>query len=98
MIWFLDISNHALFWYYLASNLAYLTMLIVALKTSLAHQRRLESHRLKWIKETPLAPPITIIVPAHKEKGSIRVAVRNCAQLEYPQLEAMFFNDRSYHR
>ena len=40
MIRFLDISNHALFWYYLASNLAYLTMLIVALKTSSAHQRR----------------------------------------------------------
>ena len=95
MIWFLDISNHALFWYYLASNLAYLTMLIVALKTSLAHQRRLESHRLKWIKETPLAPPITIIVPAHNEEGSIRVAVRNLLQLDYPQLEVIVVNDGS---
>ena len=57
MIQFLDISNHTLFWHYLASNLAYLAMLIVALKTSLAHQRRLHSHRLKWIKETPLSPP-----------------------------------------
>jgi cellulose synthase/poly-beta-1,6-N-acetylglucosamine synthase-like glycosyltransferase len=92
---FLDISNHALFWYYLASNLAYLTMLIVALKTSLAHQRRLESHRLKWIKETPLAPPITIIVPAHNEEGSIRVAVRNLLQLDYPQLEVIVVNDGS---
>ncbi|HXJ12783.1 MAG TPA: glycosyltransferase [Candidatus Limnocylindrales bacterium] len=95
MIWFLDISNHALFWYYLASNLAYLTMLIVALKTSLAHQRRLESHRLNWIKETPLAPPITIIVPAHNEEGSIRVAVRNLLQLDYPQLEVIVVNDGS---
>ena len=41
MIWFLNLSNHALFWYYLASNFAYLVMLIVALKTSGAHQRRL---------------------------------------------------------
>jgi len=56
MIQFLDISNHTLFWHYLASNLAYLAMLIVALKTSLAHQRRLQSHRPKWIKETPLPP------------------------------------------
>jgi len=95
MIWFLDISNHALFWYYLASNLAYLTMLIVALKTSFAHQRRLESHRLNWIKETPLAPPITIIVPAHNEEGSIRVAVRNLLQLDYPQLEVIVVNDGS---
>ena len=57
----LEISNHTLFWYYLASNLAYLTMLIVALKTSAAHQRSLKSHRLSWFKESPLAPPITII-------------------------------------
>lgn len=98
MIRFLDISNHALFWYYLASNLAYLTMLLVALKTSMAHQRRLEGHRLDWIKETPLAPPITIIAPAHNEEGSIRVAVRNLLQLDYPQLQVIVVNDGSEDR
>jgi len=30
VIHFLEISNHTLFWYYLASNLAYLAMLLVA--------------------------------------------------------------------
>jgi cellulose synthase/poly-beta-1,6-N-acetylglucosamine synthase-like glycosyltransferase len=95
---FLDISNHVLFWYYLAGNLAYLTMLIVALKTSLAHQRRLESHRLNWIKEMPLAPPITVIVPAHNEEGSIRIAVRSLLKLDYPQLEVIVVNDGSIDR
>ena len=95
---FLDITNHALFWYYLASNLGYLVMLIVAMKTSLAHQRRLESHRLKWIKETPLVPPITIIVPAHNEQGSIRGAVRNLLELDFPQLEVIVVNDGSEDR
>jgi cellulose synthase/poly-beta-1,6-N-acetylglucosamine synthase-like glycosyltransferase len=94
----LDFSNHALFWYYLASNLAYLVMLLIALKTSFAHQRRLESHRLNWLKETPLSPPITIIVPAHNEEGSIRVAVRNLLQLDYPQLEVIVVNDGSADR
>ena len=98
MIRFLDISNHTLFWYYLASNLAYLTMLLVALKTSLAHQRRLESHRLDWIKKTPLAPPITIIAPAHNEENSIRVAVRNLLQLDYPELQVIVVNDGSEDR
>jgi cellulose synthase/poly-beta-1,6-N-acetylglucosamine synthase-like glycosyltransferase len=95
---FLDISNHTLFWYYLASNLAYLMMLLVALKTSTAHQRRLESHRLNWIKEAPLAPPITIIAPAHNEESSIRVAVRNLLALDYPQLEVIVVNDGSEDR
>jgi len=98
MIRFLQISNHALFWYYLASNVAYLAMLVVALKTSLAHQRRLQSHRLKWIQETPLAPPITIIAPAHNEESSIRVAVGNLLELDYPNLEVIVVNDGSHDR
>ena len=95
---FLNTTNHMLFWYYLASNLIYLTMLIVALKTSAAHQRRLESHRLSWFRGTPMAPPITIIAPAHNEEGSIRVAVRNLLELDYPQLEVIVVNDGSEDR
>ena len=82
MIRFLEISNQMLFWYYLATNLAYLVMLIIALKTSARHQRRLESHRLSRFKETPMTPPITIIAPAHNEEGSIRVAIRNLYSLD----------------
>ena len=95
MIRFLEISNQMLFWYYLATNLAYLVMLIIALKTSARHQRRLESHRLSCFKETPMTPPITIIAPAHNEEGSIRVAIRNLLELDYPELEIIVVNDGS---
>lgn len=98
MIRFLDISNHTLFWYYLASNLAYLTMLIIALKTSTRHRHRLESHRLSWIKQAPMSPPIAVIAPAHNEESSIRVAVRNLLELDYPQLEVIIVNDGSKDR
>ena len=98
MIGFLNISNHVLFWYYLASNIAYLVMLIVALKTSALHQRRLESHRLSWIRESPMTPPVTIIAPAHNEEASIRVAVRNLLELDYPQLEVIVVDDGSEDR
>ena len=98
MIRFLEISNQTLFFYYLVGNLAYLTMLIIALKTSAAHQRRLESVRLAWIKESPLVPPITILTPAHNEEESIRVAVRNLLDLDYPELEVIVINDGSTDR
>src|SRR5438477_1564104 len=98
MIRFLDIANHTLFWYYLASNFAYLVMLMIALKTSAAHQRSLESHRLSWINDSPMAPPIAIIAPAHNEEGSIRVAVRNLLELDYPELEVIVVNDGSEDR
>jgi hypothetical protein len=67
MIHFLEISNQTLFYYYLLCNLAYLVMLIIALRTSAAHQRRLESVKLGWVHKSPLAPPITILAPAHNE-------------------------------
>jgi len=95
MIRLLEISNQTLFWYYLATNLAYLAMLVIALKTSARHQRRLESHRLSWFKDTPMTPPITIIAPAHNEEASIRVAIRNLLELDYPQLEIIVVNDGS---
>ena len=98
MIRLLEISNWTLFWYYLASNLAYLAMLIIALKTSAMHQHRLESHRLSWFKDTPMTPPITIIAPAHNEEASIRVAIRNLLELDYPQLEIIVVNDGSQDR
>jgi cellulose synthase/poly-beta-1,6-N-acetylglucosamine synthase-like glycosyltransferase len=98
MIRFLDISNSILFWYYLATNIVYLFMLIIALKTSAMHQHRLESHRLDWIKDSPMAPPVTIISPAHNEESSIRVAVHNLLQLDYPELEIIVVNDGSEDR
>jgi cellulose synthase/poly-beta-1,6-N-acetylglucosamine synthase-like glycosyltransferase len=98
MIRFLEISNQTLFWYYLASNLAYLAMLVIALNTSAMHQHRLESHRLSWFKDTPMTPPITIIVPAHNEEASIRVAIRNLLELDYPELEVIVVNDGSEDR
>src|SRR5689334_25277579 len=73
-------------------------MLLIALKTSAKHQHLLESYHLDWMKETNLAPPITIIVPAHNEEKSIRVAVRKLVELDYPELEIVVVNDGSHDR
>src|ERR1700756_2742635 len=95
MIHFLNVSNHALFFYYLASNLAYLTMLVIALKTSAAHLRHLESIRFDWIKGSPMVPPVTLLVPAHNEEKFICTALKNLLDLDYPELELIVINDGS---
>ena len=95
---FLQVSNLILFFYYLASNLSYLAMLIIALQTSAVHQRRLQAFRHDWIRMSPLAPPITILAPAHNEEKSICVAVRNLLDLDYPNLEVIIINDGSADR
>src|SRR5579864_3878909 len=95
MIHFLDVANHTLFFYYLSSNLAYLIMLIIALRTSAAHVRHLESVRFQKIKGSPLVPPISLLVPAHNEEKSICTAVRNLLGLDYPEFEVIVINDGS---
>lgn len=95
MIPFLDWANHALFYYYVLCNLAYLTMLVIALWTTAAHLRHLESIRFGWIKDSPLVPPVTLLVPAHNEEKFICTAVRNLLDLDYPELEVIVINDGS---
>ena len=95
MIYLLELSNHLLFFYYLLSNLGYLLMLAIALKTSAAHLRRLESIPSDWIRRSPMVPPITVLVPGHNEETSICMAVRNLLDLEYPELEVIVINDGS---
>lgn len=95
MTHYLGWANHALFYYYLLSNLAYLTMLVIALRTSAAHLRHLESIRFDWIKSSPMVPPITLLVPAHNEEQFICTAVRNLLDLDYPELEVIIINDGS---
>lgn len=98
MIRVLELANYILFFYYLISNLTYLFMLAIALKTSAAHQHRLQSNRLTWTKENPFAPPVTILAPAHNEEKSIRVSVRNLLELDYSELEVVVINDGSTDR
>jgi cellulose synthase/poly-beta-1,6-N-acetylglucosamine synthase-like glycosyltransferase len=95
---FLNLANYTLFFYYLSGNLVYLLALIIALKTSAVHQRGIESFRLRWITESPLVPPITLLVPAHNEQKSIRVSIRNLLELDYPELEVIVINDGSSDR
>src|SRR5581483_8531645 len=98
MIRFLEISNYTLFYYYLASNLIYVFLLITAVARNAIHQRRLASIRIDHIKDSPFTPPITILVPAHNEEGTIVEAIESLLSLDYPELELVIINDGSKDR
>ena len=92
---FLAISNDTLFIYYVLSNVIYLGLLIVAIVRNVRHRHRLGSQRLELVKASPFTPPITLIVPAHNEEGSIVGSVGALLGLEYPRLEVIVVNDGS---
>lgn len=95
MILFLNISNHALFAYYLLSNVIYLGLLVVALLTSAAHHRRLKTVHLGGLKDSPFTKPLTLIIPAHNEERSIVASTGSLLRLDYPEFQIVVVNDGS---
>jgi cellulose synthase/poly-beta-1,6-N-acetylglucosamine synthase-like glycosyltransferase len=98
VILFLDVANTLLFLYYLVSNFVYLGLLITATVSSVRHQRQLALIRLERVKMSPLAPPISLLVPAHNEEKTIVEAVDSLLALDYPELEVIVANDGSKDR
>jgi len=98
MIRFLEISNYTLFYYYLASNLIYVVLLVTAIARNAIHQRRLSSIRIDHIKDSPFTPPITLLVPAHNEEATIVESLESLLSLDYPELELVVINDGSKDR
>jgi cellulose synthase/poly-beta-1,6-N-acetylglucosamine synthase-like glycosyltransferase len=92
---FLHASNMTLFIYYVLSNLAYLSLLILAIYSSVRHQQQLSIFRVERIKRSPLAPPVSLLVPAHNEELNIIESVESLLTLDYPELEVIVVNDGS---
>ena len=84
-----------LFSYYLASNVIYVFLLVTAIHKSRSHQQRLGSLRLENLSQSAFTPPISLVVPAHNEAGSIVDSVAALLDLEYPNLEVIVVNDGS---
>ncbi|HKT71051.1 MAG TPA: glycosyltransferase [Terriglobales bacterium] len=84
-----------LFLYYLASNVIYVFLLAAAIHKSMSHQQRLGSIRLENLSRSAFTPPISLVVPAHNEAGSIVDSVAALLDLDYPHLEIVVVNDGS---
>jgi cellulose synthase/poly-beta-1,6-N-acetylglucosamine synthase-like glycosyltransferase len=95
MIALVQLLTVVLFLYYLASNVIYVFLLATAIHKSMSHQQRLSSIRLENLSQSSFTPPISLVVPAHNEAGSIVESVGSLLQLEYPNLEIIVVNDGS---
>ncbi len=87
--------NTLLFFYYLACNLIYLRLLVAAIKASINQNRRQKTAWLDRVRQSPLTPPISLLVPAHNEEGSIVESLRSLLALDYPEFEVIVTNDGS---
>jgi cellulose synthase/poly-beta-1,6-N-acetylglucosamine synthase-like glycosyltransferase len=90
--------NGLIFLYFFVANLVYLGLLITAIYSTVTHQRRLALVRLDRLRSSPLAPPISLLVPAHNEEKTIVESVDSLLALDYPDIEIVVANDGSTDR
>ena len=81
--------------YFLAVNTIYLAQMLVAWRAVRRRLGTIAHEDFRDIRESGLAPPISIVVPAYNEGRTILESVRSLLALRYPGLELVVVNDGS---
>jgi cellulose synthase/poly-beta-1,6-N-acetylglucosamine synthase-like glycosyltransferase len=81
--------------YFVAVNTIYLLQMLVAWRAVRRRLRTVALEDFRDMRESGLAPPISIIVPAHNEGRTILESVHSLLALRYPKLEVVVVNDGS---
>jgi diguanylate cyclase (GGDEF)-like protein len=91
----LDIFTRGILVYFLLINAVYILFIVLSAFGILRHFRWTRFLEMKEILSSPMAKPISIIVPAFNEESGIVESVRSLLSLEYPQFEVIVVNDGS---
>ena len=81
--------------YFMAVNTIYLFQLVVGWRAVRRRLRAIALEDFRDIRESGLAPPISIVVPAYNEGRTILDSVRSLLAMRYPRLELVVVNDGS---
>ncbi len=81
--------------YYVFINSLYSSLLISSLIAVLRHIKRIKYSAFRDLISSPEAPPISILIPAYNENGTILRAVNSALAVKYPFFEVIVINDGS---
>lgn len=81
--------------YFVIVNTIYLVQMLVAFPAVRRRLKALAFEDFRDIRESGLAPPISMLVPAYNEGRTIIDSVRSLLALQYPRLEVVVINDGS---
>jgi len=84
--------------YFVAGNGTYTLLMILSLASVWLHSRNHHSGSLQQLRESPLTPPATIIMPAWNEEDVIVDSVRSILQTDYPGVQVCVVDDGSSDR
>jgi len=90
-----DYANAVILMYFVAANSVYTLLMFLSLYTVTIHARFAGHYGHEEIANSPVSPPVALIVPAFNEEGGIVQTVMSLLDLNYPEKEIIVIDDGS---
>ena len=91
----LNILITLIFIYFVVMHGIYFLLILLGFFAQKRYHHGIQFREFKRISQSPLSPPVSIVIAAYNEEKVIVNTVRNVLQLRYPQFEVIVVNDGS---
>ena len=92
---FLEYANWVFLFYFLAANAVYTVLMSLSLYAVSLHSKFAAEKPYADMADSPVTPPVTLIVPAYNEENAIAHTVLSLLDLNYPEKEVLVVDDGS---
>src|SRR4051812_25392261 len=93
-----DYFNEVILLYFIATNFVYMILMLICLYTVTLHSKFASRTAVAEYLDSPVTPPVALLVPAFNEKDAIISTVVSLMQLNYPEKEIIVIDDGSSDR
>ncbi|HXE89572.1 MAG TPA: glycosyltransferase [Terriglobales bacterium] len=94
----LDYLNTLILIYFIVTNLGYTVLMAISLYSVTQHSKYARSRGYADLADSPVTPPVALIVPAYNEEAAIVDTVTALLNLNYPEKEIIVVDDGSSDR
>lgn len=84
--------------YFVSLHLSYLILFIIGIADNRRRNRELRATDMRAAAASPLTIPVSVLVPAHNEEGSILNTVQSILASDFPEFEVIVVDDGSTDR
>ncbi len=92
---FLDYCNTVILIYFVVTNLVYTVLMLLSLYAVSLHAKFARQKGYADIADSPVTPPVALIIPAFNEQDAIVQTVLSVLELNYPEKEVIVVDDGS---
>jgi cellulose synthase/poly-beta-1,6-N-acetylglucosamine synthase-like glycosyltransferase len=91
----LDYTNLVFLFYFIAANTVYTVLMCLSLYSVSLHAKFAAQQPYSDLADSPVTPPVTLLVPAFNEENAILHTVLSLMELNYPEKEIIVVDDGS---